>query len=138
MKILRKLLLSSVVALAIFGAGLGLPSAAEAAGKIQVINETGYYLESVKYVNEIGEQKIKVAETKMAKGQSHTFHLKKLPGDYVVYISFTRNGKTVYAKGNSYYLKNGVNAQLTLQEVVFSEKGSSIQDISQVEFDAIK
>jgi hypothetical protein len=36
MKILRKLLLSSVVALAIFGAGLGLPAATEAAGKIQV------------------------------------------------------------------------------------------------------
>jgi hypothetical protein len=114
------------------------PSQAEAALSVIIKNETGYDLEEVKYVREIGDAKSLVGESKgLANGGSHTFVLKE-GGVYRVYASFTMASKKVYAKGNANNLQDGAQYMLTLKKVVISEGGASLKFIDQGEFDAIK
>ena len=73
--------------------GAVLPPPAEAALKVKVINQTGYDLIEVKYVQERGVNKSLVGLTRqLANGGSHTFDLEKA-GAYRVYASFIMAGK---------------------------------------------
>ena len=126
----------SVLALLLAGA-VGYAVNVEAACTITIMNETGYHLDSVKYVRVNGEAKVLVGQTDLPQGGSYPFHL-TTPGDHVVYISFQRNGKTVYAKGTVYNIWDGRRAVLTLKQVVFTEEGKGITEVSRVEFDGLK
>jgi hypothetical protein len=126
-----------LVSLLVLGGGAGLPPTAEAASEIEVKNETGYNLDEVKYVQLAGESKKLVGRSQLAHGKSCTFNLSR-SGDYIVYISFMKDGEKIYAKGNRYFIEDGVTGTLTLQKVVFSDKGSSVRFINKAEFDSIK
>ncbi|MEK6682914.1 MAG: hypothetical protein AABY79_13235 [Nitrospirota bacterium] len=118
--------------------GAVLPPPAEAALKVKVINQTGYDLIEVKYVQERGVNKSLVGLTRqLANGGSHTFDLEKA-GAYRVYASFIMAGKKIYAKGNANNLQDGGRYSLTLKKVVFNESGADLNFIDQREFDAIK
>jgi hypothetical protein len=113
-------------------------SRAEADSSVTVKNETGYDLEEVKYVQELGAAKSLVGQARLlANGASHTFRLKE-GGAYRVYASFHMGGKKVYAKGNANNLRDGGQYRLTLKKVVVSQSGSSLNFINQSEFDAIR
>lgn len=114
------------------------PSLTEASLHITVHNETGYDLSEVKYVQEMGNVKSLAGRTQqLANGGSHTFDLNH-EGAYRIYASFIMSGKKVYAKGNANNLQDGGRYTLTLQKVVFSQHGASLNFIGQSEFDAIK
>jgi hypothetical protein len=130
---MRKVLL--VVAVLAAAGFAGLP-AAQAAPVVTVINETGYALDTVKYVREDGAAKKVVGQTSLANGGSHTFNLPSA-GSYRVYASLKMEGQLRYAKGNAYTLKDSSRARLTLKKVV-SSSGSSISFINKDEFDKIK
>lgn len=84
-------------------------------------NETGYGLEEVKYVLEAGDTKTLVEQAQdVPNGGSCTFRLEQ-EGAYRIYASLTIDGKRVYAKGNSYNLRDGGSYRLTLQKVVSSQ-----------------
>lgn len=125
-----------IIALLVAGA-VGSVANAEAASTITVLNETGYDLNSVKYVRMYGDTKELVGQTTLPQGGSYPFHL-STPGDHVVYIAFQRNGKTVYAKGTVSNIWDGRRALLTLKRVVFSEGGKAITEVSKAEFDGLK
>ena len=110
---------------------------AQAACTVTVVNETGYDMEPLKFVREMGDSKQVVGQTPMSNGKSHTFKLGKT-GKYRVYGLLTKDGEKKYAKGNLYPLKDGGSYRLILKKVVFSEKGSSISFISKDEFDSLK
>lgn len=111
--------------------------AALAACTVTVINETGYDLRPLKFVQELGENKRVLGQVPMANGKSHTFSL-KTGGQYRVYGLLTKDGETKYARGNLYSLKNGATYSLTLKKVVFSNEGSSVSFISREEFDNLR
>lgn len=114
------------------------PGILEAGLSIVIKNETGYDLEDVKYVQEIGDAKSLVGLTQnLSNGGTHTFFLKE-SGVYRVYASFTRSGGKVYAKGNGNNLKDGGQYSLTLKKVVFTQGGTGLNFINRTEFDAIK
>jgi len=120
------------------GLGVIFPVPTEADSSVTVKNETGYDLEEVKYVQEMGIAKSLVGEARLlANGGSHTFRLKE-GGAYRVYASFNMGGKKVYAKGNANNLRDGGQYRLTLKKVVISQGGTSLNFINQNEFDAIK
>jgi hypothetical protein len=127
----------TIVSLALW-LGAVLPPLAEAALKVTVINQTGYDLIEVKYVQEKGVNKSLVGMTRqLANGSSHTFDLGKA-GAYRVYASFIMGGKKIYAKGNANNLQDGGRYSLTLKKVVFNDSGAGLNFIDQSEFDAIK
>ena len=113
------------------------PVAAQAGCSVTVINQTGYDMEPLKLVQEIGESKKVMGQTPMANGKSHTFKLGQA-GKYRAYGLLTKDGEKKYAKGNLYAFENGASYSLTLKKVVFSEKGNSISFISKDEFDSLK
>lgn len=112
-------------------------AAAQAACTVKVINQTGYDMEPLKFVQELGEKKKVVGQTPIPNGKSQTFKLGK-GGKYRAYGLLTKDGEKKFAKGNLYTLQDGGSYSLTLQKVVFSEKGSSISFISKDEFDNLK
>ena len=112
-------------------------AAAQAACMVKVINQTGYDMEPVKFVHESGDNKTVVGQAPISHGKSQTFKLGQ-GGQYRAYGLLTKNGEKKYAKGNLYTLQDGGSYSLTLQKVVFSEKGSSISFISKNEFDNLK
>ena len=137
---IEKSTISRTILLIFFLLGLrvNFSSPAEADSSVTVKNETGYDLEEVKYVQEVGAAKSLVGQARqLANGASHTFRLKKGRG-YRVYASFHMGGKKVYAKGNANNLRDGGQYRLTLKKVVVSHSGSSLNFINQSEFDAIK
>lgn len=111
--------------------------AAQAACTVKVINQTGYDMEPLKLVQEIGQSKKVIGQTPMSNGKSHTFKLGN-SGKYRAYGLLTKDGEKKYVKGNLYTFENGSMYSLTLQKVVFSEKGSSVSFISKDEFDNLK
>jgi hypothetical protein len=113
------------------------PAAAQAACTVTVINQTGYAMEPLKLVREIGESKKVVGQTPVGNGKSHKFKLGQ-GGKYRAYGLLTKGGEKKYAKGNLYALENGASYNLILKKVVFSEKGSSISFISKDEFDSLQ
>ena len=120
------------------GLGMVFSAPAHADSSVTVKNETGYDLEEVKYVQELGAAKSVAGRTQqLANGASHTFRLKE-EGAYRVYASFIMSGKKIYAKGNANNLRDGGRYILTLKKVVISQSGSSLSFINQTEFDAIK
>lgn len=110
---------------------------AQAACTVIVINQSGYDMDPLKLVREIGENKQVVGQTPLSNGGSHTFKL-TTAGKYRVYGLLTKNGEKKYAKGNLYDLEDRGKYSLTIQKVVFSEKGSSISFISKSDFDKLK
>ncbi|MBM4285860.1 MAG: hypothetical protein FJ128_11535 [Deltaproteobacteria bacterium] len=132
---MRKLMLALAVVLAT--GFLSLPRA-EAASSVTVKNETGYLLETVKYVKEEGKAKRVMGQTQaLANGGSYTFNLPGA-GSYRVYASLRMGGQLKYAKGNAYSLRDGTRARLTLLKVVSSSQGSSISFINKDEFDGLR
>jgi len=113
------------------------PQFAEAGCVVVVKNETGYDLEPLKYVREIGDAKQVVGQARLANGRSHTFNL-DTGGSYRAYAVLQSGGIMNYAKGNLYNISDGTRDELTLKKVVFSEKGSSITFIKKEEFEALK
>lgn len=113
------------------------PQFAEAGCVVTVKNETGYDIEPLKYVREVGDSKQVVGQTRLANGRSHTFNL-STGGSYRAYAVLHSSGVTNYAKGNLYNISSGTRAELTLKKVVFSEKGSSITFISKEEFESLR
>ena len=110
---------------------------AQAGCTVNVINQTGYDMEPLKFVQEAGDKKRVVGQVPISHGKSHTFNLHK-GGEYRAYGLLTKGGEKKYAKGNLYTLQDGGSYNLTLQKVVFSEKGNSINFISKDEFDSLK
>jgi len=110
---------------------------AQAGCVVTVKNETGYDLEPLKYVREIGDAKQVVGQVRLANGRSYTFNL-RTGGSYRAYAALQSGGIMNYAKGNLYNISDGTKSELTLKKVVFSEKGSSITFIKKEEFDALK
>ena len=110
---------------------------AQAGCTVKVINQTGYDMEPLKFVQEWGEKKKVVGQAPVSNGKSHNFKLNK-GGEHRAYGLLTKDGEKKYAKGNLYNLQDGASYSLTLQKVVFSEKGSSISFISKDEFDNLK
>jgi hypothetical protein len=137
--ITEKTILGTILLIfSLVGLGVIFSSPAEADSSVTVKNETGYDLEEVKYVQELGTAKSVAGRThQLANGGSHTFRLKE-GGAYRVYASFIMSGKRVYAKGNANNLRDGGRYILTLKKVVISQSGSSLSFINQSEFDAIK
>ena len=125
-----------VAALLCAGA-VGFSANGEAASTVTVKNETGYDLHTVKYVRAEGAAKVLVGQTSLSQGGTHPFQL-TVPGGHVVYISFERNGRPVYAKGNLYNIADSVEAVLTLKKVIFREDGKGITEVSKAEFDGLK
>jgi hypothetical protein len=139
---MRNILTKSVVGVAILclsiAPGEFFLSAVEASSNIMIINETGYDLEEVKYVKEVGETKILVSQIQnLSNGGRHNFFLQE-GGVYRVYASFSRGSGKVYAKGNGNDLKDGGQYTLTLKKVVFNEKGTGLNFINRSEFEDIK
>jgi hypothetical protein len=129
-------LVVSLLLLAVLGGGLVWE--AEAASKVTLVNQTGYFLDQVKYVQEKGDaRKLVGTASRLSQNGSHTFKVNNA-GSYRCFISFQKDGRTVYAKGNVYQLDNNSNYKLYLQKVVFKEGGSAISFINQGEFDAVK
>jgi hypothetical protein len=120
-----------------FAAVNGTVVPARAASTVTVINQTGYDLKPVKFVQEIGESKKVVGQSPLSNGGSHTFQV-TTAGKYRVYALLTKNGEIKYARGNPHDLKDRGRYSLTLQKVVFSEKGSSISFISKSDFDNLQ
>ena len=137
-KIMEKAVFPIFFLCLLMGAVLFFPSQAEADLSVLVKNETGYDLEEVKYVQEMGATKSLMGQTRnLANGNSYSFNFKE-GGAYRIYASFTMAGKKVYAKGNNNSMSNGGRYELTLMKVIFSEKGSNLNFIDKGEFDAIK
>ena len=137
-RVLKKCFGSVPIALLALWLAVVFPPAAEAALKVTVINQTGYDLIEVKYVQEKGANKSLVGMTRqLVNGGSHTFDLSKA-GAYRVYASFIMGGKKIYAKGNANKLQDGGRYSLTLKKVVFNKDGTGLNFIDQSEFDAIK
>ena len=138
LNIVRKTIFGIVFLCFLTGLGVIFPSLTEAALSVMVKNETGYDLEEVKYVKEMGAAKSLVGQTQnLSNGGTHTFVLKE-SGAYRVYASFIMSGRKVYAKGNANKLSDGGQYTLTLQKVIFHEGGSGLNFIDKSEFDAIK
>jgi hypothetical protein len=107
-----------------------------AACTVEVINQTGYDLQPLKFVQEVGGNKKVLGQVPMRNGGSHTFKLGG-GGQYRVYGLLTKDGEKKYAKGNLYTLNNGSLYSLTLKKVVFSGEGNSVSFISKDEFDKL-
>jgi hypothetical protein len=123
-----------------FLVGFGVVPSFPAEPDLSVIvkNETGYDLEEVKYVLEMGQIKTLMERARdVSNGGSCTFRLKE-GGAYRVYASFIMDGKEVYAKGNANSLRDGGRYRLTLKKVIFSEGGAGMNFINKSEFDAIR
>lgn len=136
-KIMERIILGLVFLCFLTGAGVIFPSLAEAELSVRVKNETGYDLEEVKYVQEMGAAKSLVGQTQnLANGRSYSFNFKE-GGAYRIYASFTTDGKKVYAKGNNNSMTDGGRYELTLTKVIFRE-GAGLKFIDKSEFDAIK
>jgi hypothetical protein len=110
---------------------------AHAACMVKVINQTGYDMEPLKFVQELGETKNVVGQAPLSNGKSQMCKLGK-GGKYRAYGMLTKDGEKKYAKGNLYTFEDGASYSLTLKKVVFSEQGSSISFISKDEFDNLK
>lgn len=110
---------------------------AHAACMVKVINKTGYDMEPLKLVQELGEKKKVVGQAPLSNEKSQTFKLGK-GGKYRAYGLLTKDGEKKYATGNLYTFEDGASYSLTLKKVVFSEQGSSISFISKDEFDNLK
>ncbi len=138
MNIVKKSILGITLMCFLMGLGEILPSMAEAALSVLLKNETGYDLEEVKYVQEVGGTKSLVGQAQnLSNGGTHTFTFKE-SGVYRVYASFTRSGGKVYAKGNGNNLRDGGQYSLTLKKVVFAEGGTGLNFINRSEFEAIR
>ena len=121
----------------LMAAGVIFPSLTEADLSVMVKNETGYDLEEVKYVQEMGTTKTLVGQTQnLANGKSYSFSFRQ-GGAYRIYASFTMGGKKIYAKGNNNSMTNGARYELTLTKVIFSD-GAGLKFIDKGEFYAIK
>jgi len=107
---------------------------AQAACSVKVVNQTGFDMAPLKLVQEKGESKKVVGQAHLYSGKSYTFKMSK-GGKYRAYGLLTKDGEKKYAKGNLYSFQDGSVYSLTLQKVVFSEKGNSISFISKEEFD---
>jgi hypothetical protein len=115
----------------------GLVTEAGAATRVTLVNQTGYFLEKVKYVKKKGDtEKVVGLTSRLRQNARHTFTVKS-SGSYLCYISLQKDKETVYAKGTAYKLENNADYELVLQEVVFGG-GSAVSFIDQKEFDAIK
>lgn len=135
---MEKTILGIVFLCFLTGVGVIFPSLTQADLSVRVKNETGYDLEEVKYVQEMGATKSLVGQTQnLANGNSYSFNFKE-GGAYRIYASFTMGGKKVYAKGKNNSMTDGGRYELTLTKVIFSEKGSNLNFIDKSEFDAIK
>lgn len=137
-KITGRIILGIVFICFLTGVGTLFPSLTEAELSVLVKNETGYDLDEVKYVQEMGAAKSLMGQTQnLANGSFHSFNFKE-GGAYRVYASFTMTGKKVYAKGNNNSMTDGGRYELILTKVIFREGGSGLKFIDKSEFDAIK
>ncbi len=114
-------------------------STAAAFSTLAIKNMTGYKLEEVKLVK---ESKKKASLVGVLSNLANNATSKAIPikraGNYRIFVSFTRDGRQVHAKGGSYSIKDGVEVTLTIKEGTLTEENMAVSRITRDEFEDIE